>query len=200
MTGGPLGALFGHSGKSSIHAGFGLFYSAFEGLSAGIMSANAPYGYDYDSTGGQPLFNEPFVSATTGLSNGQPFPSPIPVFGASAAHPNTSVNWSNYTPITGDPAFYYRNTSPYTESYNLSVEREVARNTFLKLGYVGSQAHHLLVLTSADPGNAALCLSVSQQSQVVPGTPTCGPFNEGGVFTQAQRQHRASQGTVQRLV
>ena len=50
----------------------------------------------------------------------------------------------------------------------------MARNTFLKLGYVGSQAHHLLVLTSADPGNAALCLSVSQQSQVAPGSPSAG--------------------------
>jgi len=185
FDGGLLGAVFGPSGKSSIHAGFGLFYSAFEGLSAGIMSANAPYGYDYNSTSGRPLFNEPFVSASTGLSNGQPFPSPIPTFGASASHPNTSVNWSNYTPITGDPAFYYRNTSPYTESYNLSFEREVARNTFLKLGYVGSQAHHLLVLTSADPGNAALCLGVSQQNEVAPGTPTCGPFAEGGIFTRA---------------
>ncbi len=84
------------------------------------------------------------------------------------AHPNTSVNWSKYSPITGDPAFYYRNTSPYTESYNLSVERELARNTVLKLGYVGSQAHHLLVLTSANPGNPALCLSKR------PGA--CGPF------------------------
>jgi len=179
-----LHAVFGSAGKSSIHAGFGLFYSAFEGLSAGIMSACAPYGYDYNSTIGQPLFSQPFVSATTGANNGQPFPSPIPVFGASASHPNNSVNWSNYSPITGDPAFYYRNTSPYTESYNLSVEREVAPKTYLKVGYVASQAHHLLVLTSADPGNAALCLGVSQPSQVAPGTPTCGPFKEGGVFTR----------------
>jgi hypothetical protein len=177
--------LFGDAGKSSVHAGFGFFYSAFEGLSAGIMSACAPYGYDYDSTSGKPLLNEPFVSATTGLTNGQPFPSPIPAFGASPSHPNTSVNWSKYLPITGDPAFYYRNTSPYTESYNLSMEREIAAHTFLKLGYIGSQAHHLLVLTSANPGNAALCLSVSQESQVAPGTPTCGPFAEGGVFTRA---------------
>jgi len=183
--GGLLGKIFGNAGKSSVHAGFGLFYSAFEGLSAGIMSACAPYGYDYDSTSGRPLFNEPFVSASTGQSNGQPFPSPIPVFGASAAHPNSSVTWANYAPITGDPAFYYRNTSPYTESYNLSYERELARKTFLKLGYVGSQAHHLLVLTSADPGNAASCLSVSQQSQVEPGKATCGPFAEGGPFTRA---------------
>jgi hypothetical protein len=180
--GGFLRELFGSSGKSSIHGAFGIFYSAFEGLSAGIMSANPPYGYDYDSTGGNPFFNQPFVTA-----NGpgtQPFPSPIPTFGASPSHPNNSVNWSNYTPITGDPAFYYRNTSPYTESYNLAFERELTPNTVLKLAYVGSQAHHLLVLTSANPGNPALCLSLSQTSDVMPGTPTCGPFNENGIFTR----------------
>jgi len=182
---GLIGKLFGGAGKSSIRAGFGIFHTAYEGLSAGIMSACAPYGYDYDSTVGQPLFNEPFVSATTGLNNGQPFPSPIPPFGASPSHPNTTVDWSKYTPITGDPAFYYRNTSPYTESYMLSVERELTTATFMKVSYVGSQAHHLLVLTSADPGNAALCLSVSQASQVKPGTPICGPFAEGGIFTRA---------------
>jgi len=182
---GILAKIFGGAGKSSIRAGYGIFYSAFEGLSAGIMSANAPYGYDYDSTGGRPLFNEPFVSATTGLSNGQPFPSPMPPLGASATNPNTSVNWSSYEPITGDPAFYYRNTSPYTESYTLSWERELPNNTFLKAAYVGSQAHHLLVLTSANPGDAAACLSVSQPSEVMPGTPSCGPFSEGGIFTMA---------------
>jgi Carboxypeptidase regulatory-like domain len=182
---GILRDFFGGPGKSSLHAGFGLFHTSIEGLSAGIMSACAPYGYDYDSTGGRPLFNEPFVSATTGGTNGQPFPSPIPAFGASVSHPNTTVNWSKYSPITGDPAFYYRNVSPYTESYNLSFERELASGTFLRASYVGSQAHRLLVLTSADPGNAALCLSVSQTDQVRPGTPTCGPFGEGGTFTRS---------------
>ena len=61
--GGFLRELFGSSGKTSIHGAFGIFYSAFEGLSAGIMSANPPYGYDYDSTGGHPFFNQPFVTA-----------------------------------------------------------------------------------------------------------------------------------------
>ena len=182
---GVLGKIFGGTGKSTIRAGFGLYYSAIEGLSAGIMSACAPYGYDYDSTGGQPMFNEPFVSATTGLSNGQPFPSPMPPFGASRINPNSTVDWSKYNPITGDPAFYYRNTSPYTEGYSLSWERELASHTVLTMGYLGSQSHHLLVLTSANPGNAAACLSVSQPGQVMPGTPTCGPFSEGGTFTQA---------------
>jgi carboxypeptidase family protein len=180
-----LTKMFGSAGKSSIRASLGVFHTAFEGLSAGIMSACAPYGYDYDSTSGHPLFNEPFVSATTGKSFGQPYPSPIPAFGASPSNPNTTVDWSKYNPITGDPAFYYRNTSPYVETYNLSWERELAGNTFLRLGYTGSQAHHLLALTSANPGNAAACLSVSQPDQVMPGTPTCGPFSEGGIFTRA---------------
>ena len=191
---GILGKIFGGPGKSSLRAGYGIFYSAFEGLSAGIMSANAPYGYDYDSTGGRPLFNQPFVSATTGLSNGQPFPSPMPPLGASVTNPNTSVNWSSYEPITGDPAFYYRNTSPYTESYTLSWERELPGQTFFKAGYVGSQAHHLLVLTSANPGDAAACLSVSQPSEVMPGTPTCGPFSEGGIFTMANGNQILARG------
>jgi hypothetical protein len=176
--------LFGGAGKSSIHAGFGTFYTAFEGLSAGIMSACAPYGYDYDSTSGRPLFDQPFVSASTGNTNGQPFPSPIPAFGASRSHPNTAVDWSKFSPITGDPAFYYRNSSPYTESYTLSIERELRAGTILNVGYVGTQAHHLLVLTPASPGNAARCLSVSDPNQVMPGTSTCGPFTEGGLFTK----------------
>ena len=180
-----LSRIFGAPGKSSIHAGFGIFYTAIEGLSAGIMSACPPYGYDYDSTGGRPLFNEPFVSASTGTSYGQPFPSPIPAYGASRSHPNSTVDWSKYLPITGDPAFYYQNQSPYTESYSFSIERELAPGTVLSLGYVGAQAHHLLVLTPANPGNAARCLSVGSASLVKAGTNVCAPFNEGGTFTKA---------------
>jgi len=183
-TEGWANKLFGGAGKSSIHVGFGTFYTAFEGLSAGIMSACAPYGYDYDSTSGRPLFDKPFVSASTGNTNGQPFPSPIPAFGASRSNPNTTVDWTKYSPITGDPAFYYRNSSPYTESYTLSIERELRTGTILNVGYVGTQAHHLLVLTPASPGNATRCLSVSDPSQVMSGTNTCGPFNEGGLFTK----------------
>ena len=176
LTGGP--------GKTNLRAGFGVFYTAFEGLSAGIMSACPPYGYDYDSTVGRPKFEEPFVSASTGATNGQPFPSPIPTFGASRQHPNTTVDWTKYSPITGDPAFYYRNASPYTESYDVSIEREVAQNTTLTVGYVGARAHNLLVLTPASPGDAARCLSVSDPGQVAPGAKACGPFSEGGLFAR----------------
>ena len=167
-----LQKIFGGAGKTSVRAGYGMFYTAFEGLSAGIMSANPPYGYDYDSsTIGPPLFATPFVAAATGNTLGQPFPSPIPAYGASAANPNNTVDWSKYMPITGVPSFYRGNVPPYTESYTLTVQRELAQNTTLSVGYVGSQAHHLLVLISANPSNPALCLA----------TPGCGPFAETGL-------------------
>ena len=191
---GLLRKVFGGAGKSGIRAGYGIFYNAFEGLSAGIMSACAPYGYDYDSTGGRPLFNEPFVSATTGLSNGQPFPSPMPPFGASASNPNTSVDWSKYEPITGDPLSTMAILRPTPRATHCRWSASWRRNTYLSVGYVGSQSHHLLVLTSANPGDATACLSVSEASQVMPGTATCGPFSEGGVFTKVNGQQIVARG------
>ena len=168
---GALQKIFGAVGATSIRAGYGIFYTAFEGLSAGIMSANPPYGYDYDSsTLGPPLFSTPFVAAATGNTLGQPFPSPIPEYGASPQNPNTTVDWSKYLPITGVPAFFHQNVSPYTESFTLSLQRQVTPNSVVSVAYVGSQAHHLLVLLSANPGNPQLCLA----------TPGCGPFSESG--------------------
>ncbi len=178
-----LRKLFGTGNATRLVAGYGVFYTAFEGLSAGIMSANPPYGYDYTSLA-PVLFSTPFISAANGQEFVQPFPSPIPAYGASPARPNTTVNWSKYIPITGVPAFDRQNVPPYAETYTLSMERQLGKDTLLTLSYVGSQAHHLLVITPANPGDAALCLSVSQLSQVAPGTPTCGPFSEGGLFTK----------------
>jgi hypothetical protein len=184
---GWLGKVFGGPGSSSVRAGFGLFYTAFEGLSAGIMSANPPYGYDYTSLA-PPLFSDPFVTAASGQNIGQRFPEPIPPLGASAANPDTSVEWAPYLPITGVPSFYYKNVPPYSASYTLSLERQLAPDTLLTVTYAGSQAHHLLVLISANPGNPAECLSVSQPDQVMPGTATCGPFGEGATYVRASGQ------------
>ena len=40
------------------------------------------------------------------------------------------------------------------------------------------------MLFRSNPGDPALCLSVSEESQVAPGSATCGPFSENGVFTR----------------
>ena len=54
------------------------------------------------------------------------------------------------------------NTYPYNENYFFSIERQVSETTLFSVSYVGSQAHHLLVVYSANPGNPALCLALQQ--------------------------------------
>lgn len=94
------------------------------------------------------------------------------------------MDWSQYLPITGVPSFFHQNVTPYSESYTLSVQRELAPGTVLDASYVGTQARHLLVLISANPGNPALCLSLSQSEGVMPGTAACGPFGESGRYVR----------------
>src|ERR1700684_3168854 len=59
---GVLSKLLGGPGKTSIRASYGMFYSAIEALTIGVMSANAPYGTTYTSPA-PPLFSTPFVTA-----------------------------------------------------------------------------------------------------------------------------------------
>jgi hypothetical protein len=187
-----VGVAYSPNAKTAIRTGYGVFYTAFEGLSAGIMSANPPYGYSYSSLA-PPLFATPFVIAASGEDVGQRFPEPIPPLGASARNPDSSVDWAQYLPITGVPAFFHRNVTPYSESYTLAIERQVADDTLVSVRYSGTQAHHLLTLISANPGDPALCLSLSQPEDVMPGTPTCGPFGESATYTTSSGQ--AVQGT-----
>src|SRR5580658_2327327 len=70
---GLLRTIFGDSGESSIRASYGLFYTAFPGLAAGIMYAVPPFGFNYLSPA-PPLLGTPFITAATGHDNVDPFP------------------------------------------------------------------------------------------------------------------------------
>ena len=173
--------------KTSFRASYGTFYTAYQGLSAGIMYGVPPYGYNYLSPA-PPLFATPFITAANGVNNGQKFPFAFPALGASASNPDSNVNWSQLLPVNADPFFGNNVKTAYSENFMFSAQREVAPGTVVTASYVGSRGHNLLVVTQANPGNPALCLSVSQPSEVAPGSPTCGPFAENGVFTTASGQ------------
>ncbi len=180
----PRGRGFGAAGDTLIRAGYGLYYSAFEGLSAGIISGNPPYGFT-DTSAAPTLFDQPFITAATGVSVGQRFPLQHVPFGASASHPVTSVDWANFEPITGIPAFAKNNTPPYAENYSIAIERQVSSTTSFDVSYVGTQGHHQLVIQEVNPGDPALCLALGTPAAVAPGSATCGPFNESSTFITA---------------
>ena len=182
-----LGKIFGGPGNTSIRAGFGLYYEAIEALSLGILAGNAPFGITYSSPA-PPLFATPFITASSGTFQGQPFPATLATGQASVTNTNSTINWAQYEPISGIPAYAATNRIPYVEEYMLSLQRQLGPKTVFSASYVGNQGHRLLVLVEANPGNPALCLSLSQPSQVAPGSPTCGPFGENNVFTTAAGQ------------
>jgi hypothetical protein len=175
------------NGKTSIRASYGMFYSAIEALSIGISSANAPYGTTYTSPA-PPLFATPFVTAATLQSTGQYFPVQLAPLNTSAQHPDRALDWSQFEPISGMPNYAMNNKIPYTEEYMLSIEHGFGGNTVFEASYVGTQAHHLLVLEEANPGNPALCLQLSNPANLATGQTPCGPFNESSVFVTASGQ------------
>jgi hypothetical protein len=181
---GILKAIFGGPGRSSIRSSYGIFYTAFPGLSAGVMYGVPPYGYNYLSPE-PPLFATPFINSADGARNADPFPLNFPPHNVSAQNPFTGFDFAAVTPIGGDPYFYYRNSVPYTENYMFSIQRQIGTRTLLTVSYAGNEGHRLLVLVPANLGNPALCLSLSQPSEVAPGTSTCGPFGEDAAYVSA---------------
>ncbi len=179
-----LGKILGGPGKTSVRAGFGVNYTAIEALTMGILAGNAPFGITYSSPA-PPLFATPFITASTGQDQGQPFPVSLVTGRASGSRPDPNVDWSEYEPISGIPGYAATNRIPDVDEFMLSVERQFGTNTVLSASYLGAQGHRLLVLVEANPGNPALCLSLSQPSEVAHGSATCGPFGESNVFTTA---------------
>ena len=173
---GMLKKIFGEGGKTSIRAGFGMFYTAIPGLTAAIMYSIPPYGYNYVPN--SVLFTQPFLGTNgqpviPGIPNGQPFPINAPPFGATANNPNTTVDWNRLQPISGDPAYANNNRVPYSEQYNLSIQRQFGTDMLLTISYVGNEGHRLLAITPFNSANPQECLMLNAAS---PGS--CGPSND----------------------
>jgi hypothetical protein len=176
-----LERVLGAPGTTSIRASFGDFYTAIDALSISVLAANAPYGTTYTSPA-PPLFATPFVSAASGQSYGQPFPYTFAPLNSSRSHPDANFDWSSFVPISGIPGYDIHNRSPYTEEWMLSIERQAGPNTVMSATYVGNASERQRVLVEANAGNPALCLSLSQPSEVMPGTLTCGAYGEDTTY------------------
>jgi hypothetical protein len=179
---GLLGALTGGPGKSSIRVGWGMYYTAVEDLSQFLEVGDPPYGIFWVSSA-PPFLATPFLNRTDNsvetVSGTNPFPFVFPSTNVSAKNPNTTFPWENVEPISSGFVFYHKNRMPYSEHYELSLQRQLFADTILTASYVGNQGHRLLTSVEANPGSPAIC----EQVNVILGAGTCGPFGENNQYT-----------------
>jgi hypothetical protein len=178
---GLLGKMFGKERQSSIHASWGVFYTSTDDSQLFIEVGDAPFGLYYYSPV-PPAFATPFVDRATGASLGQRFPRPLPKPG------DTDIDWPAFLPIASSPGIHPDDKLPYSHNYSVSFQRQLSNRMLWTTAYVGSQGRRQIAAVEANPGDPALCLSLSQPSQVAPGTPTCGPNGENVVYTRANGQ------------
>jgi hypothetical protein len=158
------------NGKTSIRAGWGLFYNPIEQLVLEQFSAEPPFGVSLGLS--NTLFNTPFVG-----QNGST--SPNGANGILNPPRGQPLDWSVYRPILLFGEFQPHMRSQYAAQYNFNIERELAKDLQLTLGYVGSQGHRLLASHDINPGNAQTCLDLNN----ILGANTCGAFGEDSPYT-----------------
>jgi hypothetical protein len=178
---GILAKITGGPGKTSIRAGFGMFYTSIEDLSQFQEIGDPPYGLFYVSPA-PPIFETPYIDRGSGNNEGQRFPFTFPPKGVNAKNPDTTFNWAGVEPIAGALAYRNTNVTPYSEDYEASLQRQFGRNAVLSVNYVGTQGHHLITEQEANPGNQQLCLQINQLGGTSSGS-GCGPYGEGAQYT-----------------
>ena len=165
----------GRSGKTSLRAGWGLFYNPMEQLVLEQFGAEPPFG---GSTFLPSVFlNTPFV-AQGGVVNPNPFT------GILSPKPGTPTDWASFRPMLLYGDFQPKMRTQYTAQYNLSIQRELAKDIVVQLGYVGSQGHRLLASHDINPGNPQTCVDLNnisqywagQGNQALSDAYSCGPF------------------------
>jgi hypothetical protein len=178
-----LGFAYSPDTKTSIRAGFGMYYTSVEDLSQFLEVGDPPYGLYYGSAN-PPLLEAPYLTRATGQSVGQRFPFPYPPTNISPSNPDTTFPWAQVEPLSYDFSFDHRNKLPYSEDYELSIQRQFGANTVLTASYVGNEGHRLVTSIEANPANQAACLFLNNPANLAPNSAgPCGPFGETPPFT-----------------
>jgi len=168
----------GGSGKTSIRAGFGIFYNPIEQLVLEQLGAQPPFGGS--SLISLDYLQAPFASqsctapCTVGNNSGV---SPNPFNGFLTPTPGTETDWSKFRPILLFGNVPKHQNAQYTMQYNFNIQRELRRDLALQIGYVGSQGRHLLATRDLNFGNAQTCLDLHETSVFSGDTSLdCGQF------------------------
>jgi outer membrane receptor protein involved in Fe transport len=116
-------------GRTSVRGAYGIFYDAVNAQI--IQNTSQPFRYTF-------TYEEPY--SLTDPLYGQP---PIPL----------TVNLKNPV-FVGTQEIYYPDPNlrtPYTQNFNLNVQREVVKDLVIQVGYFGKLSRHLLLGLSPNP-------------------------------------------------
>jgi hypothetical protein len=116
------------NGTTSVRGGYGLFYDQPEMWMLNNLNDHSPFSFTVQFLDGQ--FDNPYAGRES--SNLFPF--------AGDFDPNTPFQ----LPFQVD-VLEHKFALPYVQNWNLTIERKVAADWLLRLGYVGSKATHLMM-------------------------------------------------------
>ena len=167
FTSGPLAKLLGSNGKTSIRAGFGLFYNPIEELVNAQFGAEPPFGGSSEVY--NVFFNTPFVNQAN-------YVAPNPFNGIITPTKGQPTDLSLFRPIDLYGDFQPHLRSQYTSQYNLTIQREVSSSMMFQLSYVGSQGHRLLASHDVNPSNPQSCLDIINIANANPAAVTSYGF------------------------
>jgi hypothetical protein len=182
----------GSSSKTTIKAGWGLFYNPIEQLVLEQFSAEPPFGgstFPFNT-----FLNTPFLDQSGEFSYPNPFGLPSLSGHNGILNPprGQPVDWGMFRPILLFGQFQPKMRSQYSAQYNLTIERELSRDLKLQVGYVGSQGHRLLATHDINYGNPQTCLGLQALADAYPGNGTdaapgigtdCGQYFADSVFS-----------------
>ncbi len=160
-------------GKTTIRSGFGLFYNPIEQLVLEQFQGEPPFGGS--SLISEGLFTTPFVSQSGGPGNLTIAPNPFN--GILDPARGSSVDWSAFRPLLLFGELQPNLRAQYTAQYNFGIERQIAKDMVLSVGYVGSQGHRLLVTKDLNYGNPQTCLDLlAMSNNYGDQNLSCGPY------------------------
>ena len=161
----------GSTGKTSIRAGWGMFYNPVEQLVLEQFGAEPPFGGSIILSETQ--FNTPFVSQDASTTYLNPFN------GIITPKPGTPQDWAVFQPILLFGDFQPHMRAQYSAQYNFGIQRELSRDMKVQIGYVGSQGHRLLATHDVNYSNPQTCLDINTLN----GAGSCSQFTEDAPFT-----------------
>jgi hypothetical protein len=169
-------------GKTTIRAGWGLFYNPIEQLVLEQFQGEPPFGGS--SLISEGLFTTPFISQSG--SSGNLTVAPNPFGGILNPARGSDVNWASFRPILLFGELEPNLRAQYTAQYNFGITRELTKDMVFSLGYVGSQGHRLLATRDLNYGNPQTCIDLQNISDLTGDTSlACGPFFADSTFNIA---------------